>query len=93
MKKALFLTVAIVAGTSLSATTAKKKKKDAQPKAQPVQVVSASDSLSYANGMAQTQGLIPYLQQQYKVDTAYMADFVRGYEEALAKSDDPKYRW
>ena len=36
------------------------------------------DTLSYAIGMAQTQGLKEYLVGSLGVDTAYMADFIKG---------------
>ena len=37
------------------------------------------DSLSYATGLARTDGLIPHITQQMGVDTLYMADFMRGF--------------
>ena len=39
------------------------------------------DSLSYSIGMAQTQGLKGYLTGRLDVDTAYMADFIKGLNE------------
>ena len=36
------------------------------------------DSLSYSIGMAQTQGLKPYLVNRLGVDTTYLAGFVKG---------------
>ena len=54
-------------------------------------IVTTADSLSFAAGKTATQGLIPYLQQQLNVDTAYMEDFVRGYVETLAKGKDVKF--
>ena len=42
-----------------------------------------NDSLSYAAGMSMTEGLIPYLKQSFNVDTAYMADFVKGFQVKL----------
>lgn len=102
MKKIALLAVVMVLGTSLSTATAGKKKDKKQQQteavadccmaeAQPVVLATEADSLSYAAGKAATQGLIPYLQQQLKVDTAYMADFVKGYEEAVSKIDDPQF--
>jgi FKBP-type peptidyl-prolyl cis-trans isomerase FklB len=43
------------------------------------------DSVSYAIGMAQTQGLKDYLVMQLGVDTAYMADFVTGLRQGIAQ--------
>ena len=37
------------------------------------------DTMSYAIGMAQTQGLKEYLVQRLGVDTAYMDDFIKGF--------------
>lgn len=71
----------------------KKKKNAAAPAEAPVQTVltSSNDTLSYAAGMANTNGLIPYLTSQYNVDEAYMADFVKGFKEAINKAEDPSY--
>lgn len=55
------------------------------------QLRTSSDSVSYAAGKALTNGLIPFLLQQ-KVDTALMADFVRGFNEAVKCTDDPKQK-
>ena len=70
-----------------------KKKRTTTPVAAPERTVLANsnDTLSYAAGMAQTNGLIPYLTSQLKVDTAYMADFISGFNESMNKSDDPSY--
>ena len=42
--------------------------------------------------MSVTNGLIPFLKQQQGVDTAYMADFVRGFQEAMKTAADPKMK-
>ncbi len=44
------------------------------------------DSLSYSIGMAQTQGLKGYLVGRMDVDTAYLADFIKGVNEGAKKS-------
>jgi len=44
------------------------------------------DSLSYSIGMAQTQGLKGYLTGRLDVDTAYMADFIKGLNEGANKT-------
>ena len=88
---ALIVALALVAGASFNtAEAAKKKKKEPvaqQPAVLPVQLTTGSDSLSYTAGMAATNGLIPFLLQQ-QVDTAMMADFIRGFQEAT-QVDDP----
>lgn len=48
------------------------------------------DSFSYALGMAQTQGLKPYLSDRMGVDTAYLADFVKGVNEGATAGDNKK---
>lgn len=47
------------------------------------------DSLSYAMGMVQTQGLKPYLAQM-EIDTTYMASFVKGLRDGVSAGDDKK---
>ena len=44
------------------------------------------DSLSYSIGMAQTQGLKGYLVGRMDVDTAYLAEFIKGVNEGAKKS-------
>jgi FKBP-type peptidyl-prolyl cis-trans isomerase FklB len=48
------------------------------------------DTMSYAIGMAQTQGLKEYLVQSLDVDTAYMAEFIKGLNEGANAGDDKK---
>ena len=88
MKKYLMTALVLVASASLFTASAAKKKN--VKKFTPVVLATESDSLSYAAGVHATRGLIPFIQQSYKVDTAYMADFIRGYEEAIAKANTPQ---
>ena len=85
------LAAVVVASTTLLAAPGKKKKKEAEPKAQPVVLQSASDTLSYAAGQMLTRGLMDFIVKEYKVDTAYMADFISGYREAMSLAADPKF--
>ena len=48
------------------------------------------DSMSYAIGMSQTQGLKEYLVNQLGIDTAYMADFIKGLNEGANAGDNKK---
>ena len=48
------------------------------------------DTVSYAIGMAQTQGLKEYLVGRLGVDTAYMDDFIKGLNEGANAGDDKK---
>ena len=95
MKKTIILALALVASASLfAATPAKKKttaaKKVAVVKEESVKLNNSSDSVSYTAGMSITNGLIPYLVQQQGVDTAYMADFVKGFQMVTNGGSDPK---
>lgn len=94
MKKTIMMALAIAAGTAFAAMPAKKKKTSkAKPQQteQRVQLKTASDSVSFAGGMATTRGLNEFIRQQYGVDTANMADFVEGFKEAMTKTNDPKF--
>lgn len=46
------------------------------------------DTLSYAIGMSQTQGLKEYLAMRMGVDTTYVEDFLKGFREGIKTSDD-----
>ena len=69
--------MAIAAAASLASCTAQ------APKAN---LKSDIDSLSYSIGMAQTQGLKDYLVGRLGVDTAYMAEFIKGLNEGADKT-------
>ena len=92
MKKMMILALAFVAGASLYTADAAKKKKVAQteePAVEKVVLNNSADSISYTAGMSATEGLVGYLLQQ-KVDTAMMADFVKGFMTCVNQGDDPK---
>lgn len=96
MKKIFLLALAVVAcATFNTAEAAKKNKKSKKNKTEakaPVKMVTASDSISYAAGVAMTNGLLPYLINNQGVDTAYMADFVRGFNDIVAGGDNPQMK-
>ncbi|MBR5394994.1 MAG: FKBP-type peptidyl-prolyl cis-trans isomerase [Bacteroidaceae bacterium] len=48
------------------------------------------DTLSYAIGLAQTQGLKEYLTQRMDVDTTYIDEFVKGLNEGANAGDNKK---
>lgn len=76
MKKVTFIMViAVVAG--LASCTAQSPKADLK---------TDVDSLSYAIGMARTEGLDQYLAQQ-GVDSTQMAEFIKGFNEGATKID------
>ncbi len=84
MKKTVFsVAMAFAAGLFVSCTSAPK-----------VDLVGASkvDSLAYAIGVSQTQGLKDYLVNRMDVDTAYMGQFINGVLEG-ANANDKKYAY
>ena len=76
MKK-VSIFMAIAAAASLASCTAKLLKANLK---------TDIDSLSYSIGMAQTQGLKGYLTGRLDVDTAYMAEFIKGLNEGANKT-------
>lgn len=81
MKKNIFsVVVAFAAGLFVSCTSAPKANLDGATKA---------DSLAYAIGLAQTQGLQDYLVGRMGVDTAYMGKFVDGVLDGV-EADEKK---
>ena len=48
------------------------------------------DTVSYAIGMAQTQGLMPYLANAKGVDTTMIAEFIQGLTDAVNAGEDKK---
>ena len=104
MKKTIILALALVASASLFTAAAQKKKAAVKKttvaakktavaaKEAPVKLTNGSDSVSYAAGMSITNGLIPFLVQQQNVDTAYMADFVKGFQMVTSGGSDPKMK-
>ena len=96
MKRQVIIALALVAGASLYTAEAASKKKAAKKQTteavEPVQLKSSSDSVSYAAGISLTNGLIPFLVQQQNVDTAYMADFIKGFKEIIKAGDDPRMK-
>ena len=89
MKKLTFMALALLASAAFNTAFAGKKKDVVQvATTAPVVLNTSSDSVSYAAGMAATRGLAAFIQQQYKVDTTYMADFIRGFRKALESNGD-----
>lgn len=99
MKKIMFMALVVLASATLSANAADKKKKGKKVAQEelvaevevPVQLTTVQDSVSYAAGMATTQGLLSYLENNLGLDTMYMADFKKGFLEAIERGTDPKY--
>jgi len=80
MKKSMILAAMAVAVTMISCD-------GGAPKAN---LKSDVDSVSYAIGMAQTQGLKDYLVMQLGVDTAYMGEFIKGLNDGANAGENKK---
>jgi FKBP-type peptidyl-prolyl cis-trans isomerase len=81
MKKIILVAlVAIAAATFMSCG-------NSTPKAD---LKSDVDSMSYAMGMSQTQGLKEFLVGRMKVDTTYMDEFIKGLNDGANAGDDKK---
>ena len=81
MKKFTFAALAAVAAIMISSCG------NGTPKAN---LKSDIDTVSYAIGMAQTQGLKDYLVRSLGVDTAYIDEFIKGLNEGANSGDDKK---
>ena len=81
MKKFTFAALAVVAAVMMNSCG------NGTPKAN---LKSDIDTVSYAIGMAQTQGLKDYLVGRLGVDTAYIDEFVKGLNEGANAGDDKK---
>ena len=82
MKKFTFAAVAAVCAVMMYASCG-----NGAPKAS---LRSDVDTVSYAIGMAQTQGLKEYLVGRLGVDTTYMDEFIKGLNEGANAGDDKK---
>ena len=84
MKKTKIILMALVALLCMGATAATKKqrkgKKAAKELAERVDTVSV-DTFSYLLGMANSNGLKAYLSQRMGIDTAYVEDFLKGFQQ------------
>lgn len=105
MKRIIFMALVILTSASFSTVSAqgkkdKKKKKSqveevAEPQAaapvaeKPVVLSSANDTLSYVSGMALTNGLMPFLKQNFGVTDADMPNVIAGFKDAVARRNDP----
>ena len=81
MKKFTFAAIAAVAAATMFSCG------NGTPKAN---LKSDVDTVSYAIGMAQTQGLKDYLVGRLGVDTTYMDEFIKGLNEGANAGDDKK---
>lgn len=82
MKKFTFVAVMAIAAASIVASCGNSTSSKPNLK-------NDVDTLSYAMGMAQTQGLKQYLAQM-EIDTTYMDAFIKGLNEGANAGDDKK---
>ena len=89
MKK--YILFALCACISLGMSAAKKNTKKNKSK-QPVEVVDtvSVDTFSYFFGRANSNGLKGYLAQRMGIDTTYVADFLKGFEQMTLSEADKK---
>ena len=84
MKKTKIILMALVVLLCVGATAATKKqrkgKKAAKELAERVDTISV-DTFSYLLGMANSNGLKAYLSQRMGIDTAYVEDFLKGFQQ------------
>jgi len=97
--KRIFLVIALavlVAGVASAQKKVAKKAPTTKTEAAAETTAAKPDTVdvklfSYLVGMAQTNGLKPYLQNQQKIDTIqFINDFVRGFREYANNCDDTK---
>ena len=81
MRKFTFAVIAAVAAVTFFSCG------NSTPKAN---LKSDVDTVSYAIGMSQTQGLKDYLVGRLDIDTAYMDEFIKGLNEGANAGDDKK---
>lgn len=92
MKKTKIILMAMVALLCVGATAANKKsqrkgKKAAKEQIEKVDTVCV-DTFSYLLGMANSNGLMNYLVQRMGVDTTYVVDFLKGFQQKeLSEAD------
>lgn len=91
MKRTILLALTLMVSASFFPTFAgKKDKKKSQQTPATVALTTSSDTISYAAGMAMTEGLLPFLKEQYGVDEAFIDDFLRGFSFVMDRPvDDP----
>lgn len=89
MKGLKFVVLAVAILACFDGSAKRKGKKAKQAEAAKVDTCSV-DTFSYAIGMANTLGLKAYLAQRMNVDTAYMANFLEGFNATLSMDERKK---
>ena len=92
MKNLKYIIFAVVAMFAMSMTAATKKKAKKAPAVEvKVDTISAHD-FSYLIGKANTMGLKNYLAQRLGIDTAFIADFVKGFDAVNMTEADKRMK-
>ena len=92
MKNLKYIIFAVVAMFAMSMTAATKKKAKKAPTVEvKVDTISAHD-FSYLIGKANTMGLKNYLAQRLGIDTAFIADFVKGFDAVNMTEADKRMK-
>lgn len=89
MKVLKFAVLALALLTCFDGSAKRKDKKAKAAESSKVDTCSV-DTFSYAIGMANTLGLKNYLAKRMNVDTAYMANFMEGFNATLSATDRKK---
>lgn len=93
MKKFILMALVLMIGSVSIEASSFAKKKNKKIKKQDKEIVvlnNKCDSLSYTGGMTVTKGLMDYLVRGMRVDTAYMADILKGFKETIKASEQQK---
>lgn len=93
MKKTILVALVVLASASFATLNAKEKKdkkKEVPQVENKVELKTAKDSLSYISGMALTNGLKPFLMQNYGVGEEEMPAVVEGFKAAVKERKNPK---
>lgn len=92
MKQLKYILFAAAVMCTLSVMAGSKKKNKKEPVVvETVDTISARD-FSYLLGKANTMGLKPYLVQRMGIDTAYIADFIQGFDAANLTEADKRMK-
>lgn len=88
----MFAVILIMGSAIMGASAMTGKKKNKKNKKQNKELVvlnNKCDSLSYMGGMSVTNGLMDYLIRGMRIDTVYMADVIKGFNESI-NADEKK---
>jgi len=94
MRKTILIVLLAATVSVIGSTPDKKSKKGknkTEQQAQTPKLLTSSDTLSYAAGMASTRGLMEFISKEYGVDTAHITDFMEGFNEGRRSLSDPAY--